>query len=366
MMMNPTIKGFLKKEFAQAVRDPRMKIMLFAMPVIQMILFGLALSNDVRNIRLLVVRAAGDTVAQKIEERALASAWFIPAKNSGRPNPYDAIEFNEADAVLVAPPEGLTESIERGRGRAQLLVDASNAVRGRAIETYMNAVLQEVSGDAAAGAAPVPFDVRMLYNPTMETSVYMVPGVMCMILCLMTIVLTSMSITREKEMGTLETLIAAPVQVWEVIAGKTIPYVIIGLLDIPLVLGVGMLFFGVPMRGPIWELALSSLLFVCAAVSLGTLISTYAKNQQQAMMAGFLVMFPAIQLSGIMYPLDNVPLAIKWVTYLNPLKYFVELIRNILLKGGDVAVLWKNLGALVLLSAVMVTAAFRRFHRTLN
>jgi ABC-2 type transport system permease protein len=365
--VNQTIKGFIKKEFVQAVRDPRMKIMLFAMPVIQMILFGLALSNEVRNIRLLVVRAPGDIMAAHIEERAFASDWFVPAHDRGRVDPFDAIQFGEADAVLIAPPEGLTESIQRGRGRAQLLVDASNAVRGRAIETYMSAVLREATGDGGAiESVPVPFDVRMLYNPTMETSIYMVPGVMCMILCLMTLVLTSMSITREKELGTLETLIAAPVKVWEVIAGKTIPYVIIGLLDVPLVLGVGMMFFGVPLRGAIWELALASLLFVCAAVGLGTLVSTYAKNQQQAMMAGFLVMFPAIQLSGIMYPLDNVPWAIKWITYLNPLKYFVELIRNILLKGGDVAVLWKNLGALAALTAIMVSAAFRRFHRTLN
>jgi ABC-2 type transport system permease protein len=138
------------------------------------------------------------------------------------------------------------------------------------------------------------------------------------------------------------------------------------MIDVPLILGVAILFFNVPMHGEFWELALSAFVFICASVSLGTLISTFAKNQQQAMMGGFMVLFPSIQLSGVMYPLDNIPAVIKWIPYLNPLKYFAVLIRNIMLKGGDSAVVWPNLAAMAILAAIMITVSFRRFGRTLN
>jgi ABC-2 type transport system permease protein len=359
-MLNQTLVGFVRKELAQAVRDPRMRVMLFLMPVIQMTLFGLALSNEVRNIKLKVIRDPSDQLAREIEERALASNWFVPANTgTGSVDPFDLVHSGRADAVLIMPPGGLSKTYGRNNGQIQLLVDASNAVRGRAIETYMQAVLAKTSLLAPLvspekGGGGFSFDVRMLYNPSMETAIFLVPGVMCLILCLLSVVLTSMSIAREKEMGTLETLIAAPVQIWEVILGKTIPYIFIGLLDVPLVLGVAVFLFGVPMRGQVFVLFLASLAFLCAAVATGTLISTFAENQQQAMMGGFLFMFPAIQLSGVMFPLDNIPAAISWVPYLNPLKYYVVLLRNIMLKGGDAAVIWPNMGALVGLAAIMV------------
>jgi len=367
--MNPTIWGFLKKELSQAVRDPRMRVMLFVVPVVQMTLFGLALSNEIRNIKLKVVRAPSDTLARQLEERCLASGWFVPAQGDSKETDYmHLLRSGDAHAILIMPPEGLTESFERGHGQVQLLVDASNAVRGRAIETYMQAVLAQVVQDKMplAPAGPVQFDIRMLYNPSMRTEIFLVPGVMGMMICLITIILTSMSIAREKEMGTLETLISSPAAVWEIILGKTLPYVIIGMIDVPLVLGVAMLLFGVPMRGQYWELALSAFVFVCSSVSMGTMLSTFAKSQQEAMMGGFLVLFPCIQLSGIIYPLDNIPLAIKWIPYLNPLKYFAVLIRNIMLKGGDPAVMWPNLGAMALLAVIMITVSFRRFRGTLN
>jgi ABC-2 type transport system permease protein len=274
-----------------------------------------------------------------------------------------------ADAVLVAPPGGLTKSVQRGDGQLQLIVDASNAVRARAIETYLQSIILEVGRDQGlvpAQAGGLAMDVRFLFNPSMQTPLYLVPGVMCMILCLMTIVLTSMSIAREKEMGTLETLISAPIKTWEIILGKTLPFVVLGLFDVPLILGVAMGLFKVPMRGQVWELAVAAVIFVCTTVSVGMLISTFARNQQQAMMGGFLFLFPAIQLSGVMAPLDNIPLAFKAVAYLNPLQYFVALLRNIMLKGGNPWVVWSHIGVMALLGLIFISISFKRFHRTLN
>lgn len=366
--MNQTLRGFIKKELTQTLRDPRMRIVLFGVPLIQMTIFGLALSNEVKNIRLKFIHEPSDTLSRRIEQHCFSSGWFIPVKER-QIDPVQWVQAGYADAVLVAPPGGLTKELERGHGRLQLIVDASNAIRARSIENYVQAIVLKQTQEfnpQLQKEMPLQMDVRVLFNPSMKTAVFMVPGVMCMILCLLTIILTSMSMAREKEMGTFETLISAPIKNWEVLLGKTLPYVFLGMLDVPLVLGVAMLGFGVPMRGEFWELALAAFVFVCTTVSTGVLISSYAKSQQQAMMGGFLFLFPAIQLSGVMAPLDNIPTFFKVITVFNPLRYFVVLLRNIMLKGGEPMVVWTNIGALVVLAVIAIMISARRFHKTLN
>ncbi|HEX7926504.1 MAG TPA: ABC transporter permease, partial [bacterium] len=324
--MNRTLIGFLKKEFKQILRDPRMRFIVFGVPVIQLTIFGTALSTEVRNIRLMGVYQPADTIADNIYRRALASGWFVAAKASG--DPADAVQGGSADVAFVAPAEGLTKSIGRGEGQLQLLIDASNVVRARAAERYLQAVAAEVmQGEAARIGAPkaqtgVTMDLRILYNPSLESSMFLVPGVMGMLVCVVTIILTSMSITRERELGTFETLIAAPVQRWEIIAGKTIPYFVLGMIVATLALTVARVIFGVPLRGPLWTLMLATLMFLAATVAVGMLISTYCKSQQQATLAGLLVLFPAIMLSGVMFPVDTMPIWLRAVAYVNPLTYY--------------------------------------------
>lgn len=366
--MNPTIRGFIKKELTQALRDKRMRIVIFAIPIVQMLVFGLALSNEIRNIRFILLAAPGDTLAKRLEERCISSGWFNQV-NRAESDPVKIVQKGWADVVITVPPGGLTKAAERGEGRVQLVVDASDAIRARTIENYIRAVTFEVSRDAVgqkAGPAPVQMDVRMLFNPSMRTPVYLVPGVMCMILCLLTVILTSMSMSREKELGTFETLISAPVEPWEILAGKTLPFVLLGMLDVPMILAVAIYGFKVPMTGQVWELALAALVFVCTTVSVGTVVSTFAKNQQQAMMGGFLFLFPAIQLSGVMAPLDNIPLFFKFFAAINPLNYFVSLLRNIMLKGGETSVVWSHIAAMTLLATIAMTISYRRFQKKLN
>lgn len=367
MLLSPTLRVFLRKELTQALRDVRMRILIFGVPLIQLTIFGLALSTEIRNIRLAIRGDPSDVMFQRLAERAYASGWFIPATDDGR-EASELIQSRKADAVLIAPPRGLTRSMKRADGRVQLLIDASNAIRARSIEVYAQAILQEVAVEQSRQPAtrPIQFSVRMLYNPSMDSAVYLVPGVMGMLLSLITIILTSMSMAREKELGTFETLIAAPISKTEILLGKTLPFVILGLIDIPIVIGVAMLFFGVPLRGPVWMLAFASLIFICTTVSVGTVISTFSKNQQQAMMGGFLFLFPAIQLSGVMVPIENIPFVFKIIAAFNPLQYFVSLLRNIMLKGGNPWLVFQNLGALVLLAVLAMTICARRFHRTLN
>lgn len=365
--MKKVFIGFLKKELIQSLRDPRMRVILFVMPMIQMIVFGLAISTEIKGIKLAAIYPPQDTITEKIVERSIASGWFVPAKTSGI-DPFIWIQSGQANAVLIAPPGGLTKNYNRSKGQIQFLIDATNAVRARGIENYMQSIISKIVIEKQINALPSPLqlDVRVLYNPSMESAIFMVPGVMCMILTVITVILTSMSMAREKEIGTFETLISAPIKNSQILIGKTVPFIILGMIDVPIILLVAIFVFGVPMNGPFWALLLASFMFVCTTVSIGTLISTFAKNQQQAMMGGFLFMFPSMLLSGILYPIENMPKALMWIAYLDPLKYFVTLLRNIMLKGGDFSVVWSNVSFLAIIMVCAVWLAFKRFHQTLN
>lgn len=364
--MNPTIIGFIKKELVQAVRDPRARGMLFIMPVVQLIIFGVALSSEVRNVRLAVSARPDDAFSARLADRFYASGWFIKVSPEGT-DPFDWVRSGQAEAVLVAPPEGAAKAMARGQAPYQLLVDSLNSVRARGVDNYAQAVLKEHLRDErlTPGEPSFHFSTRVLYNPTGDTSIYMIPGTLCLMLSLVTIILTSMSMAGERERGTLETLLAAPVSPWEVLLGKTLPYVILGMIDLPFVLVVAVA-LGVPIRGPLWLIGLSTLVFVCTTVSAGFLVSSYAKNQQQAMLASFLFVFPSIQLSGVIFPIENMPRFIAWIAWFNPLRYFVIVIRHLLLKGGDVGAIAPNLAAMAALGAAALFWAGHRFRQTLN
>jgi ABC-2 type transport system permease protein len=386
--MNLTILGFIKKELNQTLRNSRMRGLLFMAPVIQLTLFGYALSTEVRHIKLAASYSPSDGLARRLEQRCYASGLFVPARVSGS-DPYEWVLSGQADAAFVAPAEGLEAGLARNKGRVQILVDATNSTRAQSVEAYFKAIANDelkdspqllaISNGPSAGPGLAPpsgsqpseaphldLSMRVLYNPAMETSYYMVPAILAMMLLLVTMTLTSSSITREKEMGTFETLIAAPVEKWEIMLGKTVPYILVGLADIPIILTFATVVFGVPIRGHLWEIALGGLVFICAMVAVGTLVSTIAKNQQQAMMSSFLFTFPAQMLSGIMYPLDNMPASIVWISYLNPLRYYVAIMRSVTLKGGDIQFFFQNLWPMALIAVVVSFIAFRRFHSTLN
>ncbi len=364
-----TLNGFILKEFKQALRDPRMRLLLFVMPMIQLTLFGVAISNEVKNIRLWTPATTNDYVLHHIYTRAIASKWFLETHFDRNEDPFKLLRAGKIDAALVGPPGGLSEALGKGSANLQILVNATNVVQAQAVEGYLKAISTQVLKDdlKLTNRAPsIDIAVRVLYNPSLETSYFMVPGVMSMLMCIITIILTSMSITREKESGTFEMLISAPIRAREVIFGKTIPYVVLGMSNVPLILGVAMLVFGVPMRGSYIYLLIASFAYVCTTVAIGTLISTFANNQSQSTLGSFIFLFPAILLSGLMFPLENMPTAMKWVSYLNPLSHFLSLLRNIMLKGGDTQFVFFHVSVLSLMACVSVLWSFQRFHTTLR
>lgn len=360
--------GFIRKELTQTLRDPRMKILLFIMPVIQLTIFGVAISNEVKNIRLAAVFDSRDTVLRDIYERSIAGKWFIPVR-SREHDPYKMIEAGDADAVLVPPSGGFTRALGRGDAQLQLLVNATNVVKAQSVENYLQNIVQQTVQDdlkLTAPSLPIQIRTRVLFNPALETSIFMVPGVICMLMIISTMVMSNIAIVREKEMGTFEMLISAPVSRSEIIYGKTIPYVVLGMSNLPLILAVAVFVFQVPMRGSLLALFAAAFAFVCTAVALGTLISTYCKNQQQASLAAFLFIFPMIMFSGLIYPLENMPAALRWIAYLDPVAHYMGLLRNIMLKGGETNYVVTHIAYLVVMAVVTVIASFRRFRTTLE
>ncbi len=375
------IKAFVKKELIQALRDPRMKVVLFVTPVIQLIIFGLALEMQVKNVKLYARPMMNDPLFTDIARDAIASGWFIPVdrgeKNFGEN--VDDFKNDRLDLALYAPEWGLTRQFEKGEASLEAVIDGSDLIRARGITGYINNITSEAAGERLGrpndymyqGSAqskrtssmnpPMEFIVRVLYNPEFITSYNLVPGVICMITCIVTIMLTSMSIAKEKELGTFETLISAPVTITEILLGKTLPYLIIGGINLPMIFFVAVAGFGVPMDGSYFFLSIATFFFLITTVSIGTMISIIAKSQQQAMMGSFIFLMPAILLSGIMYPIDNLPTLLKIVSWFNPLMYYTMLLRNIMLKGGDTFVVVTYTAALFLISIISVGTAFKRF-----
>lgn len=375
------VLAFVKKELVQVLRDPRMKLLLFVTPLVQLTIFGLALDNDAKDIRLYSRPMMDDRLLTDIRRNAIASGWFKLVGGNEMLIGEDIEKFKSGrvEVALYAPEGGLTQWFEKGTGRLEAVIDGSDLVRARSIQAYLTNIVSEAVDErlgktesyefarevwtkpSGTSYTPIELDGRILYNPELQTSFSLVPGVLSMLICIITIMLTSMSIAKEKEIGTFETLISAPVTVKAILLGKTIPYLIIGCVNLPFIFFIAVAGFDVPMRGSFFWLGIATIFFLITTVSIGTLISIVAKNQQQAMMGSFIFLMPAVLLSGVMFPIDNMPVLLKAVAYVNPLMYFSVLIRNVMLKGGDYMVLLTHIGALFLIAIVTCTTAFKRF-----
>ena len=356
--------GFIKKEILQTLRDPRMAILLFGVPVIQLMVFGFAISNEVKNIKIGFMQNPTDYKVRELERRAEASGWFIPQKlKPSTEEAYESLASGKIEALFIPDSKDLGYTMGREVGKAQLLLDATDLLRARSAERFLLSIAQDLNSPSDLKSSAI--DVKILYNPSLSSAYQMVPGVVCMIVCIFTIILTSMSITKERERGTLEMLLVSPVKRYQIIAGKSVPYFLIGLINIFIIISAGMVIFDVPFRGPVVLYFISAIFFLIATVGVGLLISTLAQTQQQAMMGGFIFLFPAMLLSGIMTPVSNMPEYLQILASLNPLTHFVTLSRNILLKGGSPEVVLKYVAILALMAVMIFSFAIYRFKKTL-
>lgn len=375
------IREIIRKEFIQTLRDPRMRALLIGPPILQLIIFGYAVNLDISTVR--IAWMDGDQTYQSRELLAAfeGSGYFeIVAETERQAEMQELLDHGDVDAVISIFP-GFSRNVERGQTAAvQILVDGTNSNTASIASSYANQVLAAFAQNlnaagnrrrAAAGAASPPKPAvaaqsRVWFNPELASRVYFVPGVVANILALVTIILTSMSIVREREIGTMEQLMVTPIRPVELMLGKMLPFALIGLFEAALIIGGALLIFGIPMRGSMLLMFACSMLFLMSTLGAGLFMSTISQTQQQAMMASFFFFMPAMLLSGFSFPIANMPVAVQYLTYLNPLRYFMEIVRGLFLKGVGIEALWPQMAALLIFGVLILGLSAVRFHKRLD
>jgi ABC-2 type transport system permease protein len=371
--MGSVIRHIVRKEFHQLFRDRRMLVPLFIGPVLQLILFGYAATIDVKNVAFAVVDEDKSVESRAVVAAFAHSGYFTIASHPSNPGEIDALlQTGKIQAALVIPTD-FSRRLERGeRSPLQILIDGADANSATIIQNYVDLILAKYGegvisrfllGTSAPQSALEP---RVWYNPELKSSLWMVPGVISLILLLTTLIMTAMAITKERELGTLEQLIVSPIRPIEIILGKTVPFIIIGIIDVVLVLTAGRIVFGVPIRGSLFFLFGAAFVFLLTTLGTGLFISTVSRTQSQAMMSATFFVMPAMLLSGIFSPIESMPRAVQYVTYLNPLRYFGKIVRTILLKGNGPDILWPEIAALLAIGIAVFTLSALRFRKHLE
>lgn len=366
-------RAVVRKETLQTLRDRRIMFLLVAAPLIQTILFGFAVDFDVDRVPTAVADLDRSAASRGQVRRLLADGTLRRVAEAASGAEADRLlDGDEAAAAVIVPP-GFGDDLAAGRvARVQVLVDGTNPVRSGAAASaagrYFGQAAQELARGRPGGRAPAEVSVtpRVLYNPRLQTAVFMVPGILAMLLVVVTTIVTAMGLAREREVGTLEQVLVTPIRPFVLLAGKMTPFVAIGLFDVLLVLAAMTWIFGVPVRGPLAVLALGTLCYLCSTLGVGLLISTVSANQQQSFLGGFLFVLPASLLSGIMTPVASMPSWLQPLTWLNPLRFYAELARGVLLRGAGLADLRVQLAALALFGVATLGLATLRFRRRLG
>lgn len=377
------IKELIIKEFVQMTRDKRMLFIIFVAPIVQLVLFGYAITTDIENIRTAVL-----DLDRTVESRDFISNF----KNSGYFNINYYVDSEQEITklldsgktnVLIRINPGFERDIKTGKeAKVQVVIDGSNSNSASIILNYISQIVSsyskpivldrinyvELSKETYVDKSPDFFsnEIRIWYNPTLKSRISNVPAVVVFILLISTIMLTSMSIVRERETGTIEQLIVTPIKSIELIIGKTLPFAVIGFIDVLLVVSVAYSWFRVPIRGSLLVLFFSVVLFLFTTLGIGLLISTISKTQQQAMMTTFFFCVPAVLLSGFMFPIENMPKVIQYLTYLNPTRYFLVIIMGIFLKGSGISILWPQMLSLGIIGIFILFMSINRFRKRLE
>src|SRR5579883_1882334 len=384
--MRQRLRRMIRKEFIQALRDPRMRSMLFIPPLLQLLIFGYAVNLDVDNAKIAWMDQDRTPESRELLSEFQGSGRFDIA---GFPKDERAMQQmmdrSQVDAVVRVLP-GFGRDVERGRQPAvQVLVDGTNSntasiVSGYAsqcIARYSNAAMQKQQKTkmyaATADSGPVHMSMpsvdartRVWFNPDLRSRNYFIPGVIVNIITLVTLSLTAMAIVREKEIGTMEQLMVTPIRPPELILGKTLPFVVVGLWDMLLVLAAALLLFHIPFNGSFWLLLGSAMLFLLTTLGAGLFISTVSQTQQQAMMATMIFFQPFFMLSGFTFPIRNMPQLAQWLTFVNPVRYFMEIVRGVFLQGSGVEALWPQMAALAVFGVTILWLSVQRFHKQLE
>lgn len=377
-MINPRLASIIRKEFIQIWRDPRTLALVLVIPILQLFLLGYAATNDVRNVPLVVYDQDRGLAARELLDAYRAADYFRIAYDVDSEDELRRlIDYGDARVGLIIPA-GYTEQLKSsGSASVMFVLDGSDpTVAATALsaarqigQSHSTEVLTDRlarRAQAAALSQPVEVLTQVWYNPDMISAYYMIPGVIGMILFAITSILTATAVVRERERGTIEQLIVTPIRPWELIVGKLLPYVILAFMNIFEVLAIGHWWFGVPVRGSLVLIIALSGLFLLTSLGIGLLASTFANTQQEAMLVVWMLLLPALFLSGFFFPLDAMPKALQFVSLFLPLRYYLVIIRSLLLKDVGVAALRTDIIALTIFGIGLMMAASMRFRKRLD
>lgn len=377
-MFNSRFRSIVRKEFIQIWRDPRTLALTFLLPIIQLFLLGYAATNDVRNVSMAVFDQDKSAASRELLEAYRAADYFqINYDVQSEDDLRRLIEDNSARAGMIIPP-AYGENLAAGRpSQVAFIIDGSDpTVAGTALAAATliaqskatELLVERLAARGMGSTLQPPIEVRtqVWYNPDLVSTYYMIPALIGMILQFLATLLTATAIVREREQGTIEQLIVTPIKSIELVVGKVTPYVLIAGFDMVEILVAGVIIFGVPINGSIPLLLLLSSLFIITCLGIGIFISTLANTQQEAMLMTMFTLLPSIFLSGFFFPLAAMPQLLQWISYLVPLRYFLIIVRGIVIKGAGLEALMSEVFALTIFAVLIMTAAARRFHKRLD
>jgi len=376
--MNSRLISIIRKEFIQIIRDKRALAIILIIPIMQLFLLGYAATNDVRNIPLAVYDQCRCAESRSLLDAYRAADYFRLAYSvTSEDEIRTLIENGQARAAIIIPPDYNTR-LAKGDAEAAFILDGSDPTSastaysaalliGQAHSTsLMMENLQRAGVNTARLQQPLEIRTQVWYNPDLVSNYFMIPGVIGMILFAITSILTATSVVRERERGTIEQLIVTPIRPWELIVGKVTPYVILALINTLEVLAVGHWWFGVPIRGSLTLIIATSGLLLLSGLGIGLFASTMANTQQEAMLTVWMTLLPSIFLSGFFFPLEAMPAVLRWFSAIIPLRYYLVIIRAVMLKGSGIASIWQEILALFIFGVVILVAASLRFRKRLD
>ena len=368
------IRELVRKEFIQLFRDRKNRPLLVIAPLVQLIVFGYVVTTDVRDIRVGLFDGSRTAESRRLIDAIDGNKTFRVTHFVEHPRELDRLLLKrEINMAVIIPFDFSSRIRKRDTAEVQILVDGSMSNMAAVRIAYTSTVLEEFNNRLIRElyARKIEYGeidgrIRTWYNPNLDSQYFYVPGIVAFLVMLLSLLFTSMAIVREKETGTMEQLIVTPLRPFEMILGKTIPFIIIAQGQMVMVIAFGIFWFDIPMKGNTLLLMGATCLFLLSTLGIGLFISTVSQTQQQAMMTNFFFILPFFMLSGFVFPIANMPTVVQWFTYLNPLRYFLVIIRGIFLKGTGFEILWPQFAALAVLGLLVFTGAIRRFRKRLD
>lgn len=359
-------KGFIKKEFYHIFRDRRSLFILFGMPIVQIMLFGFAITNEINNVNIAILDHSKDATTQEIINKIASSKYFsVQDYIENEAAIETSFKKGNIKAVLVFEKNFSKKLTKENNATVQVIADATDPNTANTISNYTNAILQTYQKELNA-STKVPYQIqpktRMIYNPELKSVFMFVPGVMTIILMLVSAMMTSISITREKELGTMEVLLVSPLKPILVIVGKVVPYIFLSVINATIIILLGIFVFKMPIEGSLFLLGLESVLFIITSLSLGILISTIANSQQTAMMISLMaLMLPTILLSGFIFPITSMPMVLQVISNAIPAKWFIIILKGVMLKGVGLEFIWKETMILLGMTLFFIALSVKKY-----